>query len=213
MPIAISVNMLRLRVSTDCQPRTKNGQPAHSTTGVAKRELDPVRERADRRSRGRRRCARPSRARPPGRVSARPIQNRRVMSASSGLGPVSAVAHLGLERHAADRAGAGADLADLRMHRAGVDRAFRHRRRGAFVRACPDIWRDRRRTWCGSRPSRNNRRGRDARGGAWRCADRPSCRRPDRTTRILRRTSACRGDCARDGHARRIRRLLETYTP
>ena len=35
MPIAISVNMLRLRVTTDCQPRTKNGQPAHSTTGVA----------------------------------------------------------------------------------------------------------------------------------------------------------------------------------
>ena len=36
MPIAISVNMLRLRVSSDCQPRTKNGQPAQSTTGVAK---------------------------------------------------------------------------------------------------------------------------------------------------------------------------------
>ena len=27
--------MLRLRVTSDCQPRTKNGQPAHSTTGVA----------------------------------------------------------------------------------------------------------------------------------------------------------------------------------
>ena len=35
MPIAIRVNMLRLRVTSDCQPRTKNGQPAHSTTGVA----------------------------------------------------------------------------------------------------------------------------------------------------------------------------------
>ena len=34
---------------------------------------------------------------------------------------------LRFERHAADRAGARADLADLRMHRAGVDRA---RRRG-----------------------------------------------------------------------------------
>lgn len=33
MPIATSVNMLRLRVTIDCQPRTKNGQPAHSTTG------------------------------------------------------------------------------------------------------------------------------------------------------------------------------------
>ena len=37
VPMAISVNMLRLRVRNDCQPRTKNGQPAHSTTGVAKK--------------------------------------------------------------------------------------------------------------------------------------------------------------------------------
>ena len=36
VPIAISVNMLRLRVTSDCQPFTKNGQPAHSTTGVAR---------------------------------------------------------------------------------------------------------------------------------------------------------------------------------
>lgn len=33
--IAAEVVMLRLRVITDCQPRTKNGHPAHSTTGVA----------------------------------------------------------------------------------------------------------------------------------------------------------------------------------
>ena len=38
--------------------------------------------------------------------------------------------HLGLERHAADRAGARPDLADLGMHRAGVDRAGRRRRGG-----------------------------------------------------------------------------------
>ena len=35
MPSAISVNMLRFRVTTEAQPRTKNGQPAHNTTGVA----------------------------------------------------------------------------------------------------------------------------------------------------------------------------------
>lgn len=35
VPIAMSVNMLRFRVRTDAQPRTKNGHPAHSTTGVA----------------------------------------------------------------------------------------------------------------------------------------------------------------------------------
>ncbi|MEH2603670.1 hypothetical protein V1277_003047 [Bradyrhizobium sp. AZCC 1588] len=34
--------------------------------------------------------------------------------------------HLRLQRHAADRAASGADLADLRVHRAGVDRALRH---------------------------------------------------------------------------------------
>ena len=33
--MAISVNMLRLRLMSDAQPRSKNGQPAHSTTGVA----------------------------------------------------------------------------------------------------------------------------------------------------------------------------------
>ena len=35
VPIAISVNMFRFMVRTDVQPRSKNGQPPHSTTGVA----------------------------------------------------------------------------------------------------------------------------------------------------------------------------------
>ncbi|GMA21664.1 hypothetical protein GCM10025862_36850 [Arsenicicoccus piscis] len=35
VPIAMRVNMLRLRLRTDSQPRTKKGQPAHNTTGVA----------------------------------------------------------------------------------------------------------------------------------------------------------------------------------
>jgi hypothetical protein len=39
-----------------------------------------------------------------------PIQNRRVMSASSGLGPVVERDASRLQRHAADRAGARADL-------------------------------------------------------------------------------------------------------
>ena len=76
-------------MTSDCQPRTKNGQPAHSTTGVARincsqfevcwltRWLRPVR------------CPPISRKKT-GMVSASPIQNLRVMSASSGFGPVSA---------------------------------------------------------------------------------------------------------------------------
>src|SRR5271154_2036855 len=35
VPIAISVNMLVLRFTTDAHPRWKNGQPPHRTTGVA----------------------------------------------------------------------------------------------------------------------------------------------------------------------------------
>ena len=43
-----------------------------------------------------------------------------------GIGRRVEAGYLGLQRHAADRAIAGTDLADLRMHRAGVDRAFRY---------------------------------------------------------------------------------------
>ncbi|MEZ4233680.1 MAG: hypothetical protein R3B89_31170 [Polyangiaceae bacterium] len=35
VPRAISVNMLRCRDDTLCQPRLKNGAPAQSTTGAA----------------------------------------------------------------------------------------------------------------------------------------------------------------------------------
>ena len=33
--MAMSVNMFGLRLTTDCRPRTKNGQPAQKTTGAA----------------------------------------------------------------------------------------------------------------------------------------------------------------------------------
>ncbi len=42
-----------------------------------------------------------------------------------GIGRRIQARHLGLQRHAADRAASGTDLADLRVHRAGIDRAFR----------------------------------------------------------------------------------------
>ncbi len=96
-----------------------------------------------------------------------------------GIGAGVGGGELRLERHAADRAGAGTGLADLRMHRAGVDGALGHRFGGSACRR-RGIWRGRRRTWRGSRRSRNSRCGRDGCGGAPRCADRPSCRRPGR---------------------------------
>src|SRR3954469_3187582 len=81
--------MLRLRLAIECAPRTKNGQPAHSPTVGAKTSCTQF--DCD----GLRGCQ-PNRC-PPissatmGSVSNTPIQNRRVMSVSSGFGPVSAV--------------------------------------------------------------------------------------------------------------------------
>ena len=122
MPSAISVNMLRLRVTSDAQPRTKNGQPAHSTTGVARpvaiqfetagREQHmqtgqmPAHLQRDHRHGERERD--PEAPRHVDEFGVRAFGRRR---------------DLRLQRHAADRAAARADLADLRMHRAGVDRA------------------------------------------------------------------------------------------
>jgi hypothetical protein len=50
-----------------------------------------------------------------------------------GIGAAVRGGEFGFERHAADRAGARADLPDLGMHRAGVGRAFddRHRKSAA----------------------------------------------------------------------------------
>ena len=134
MPSAIRVNMLSERLRTDAQPRTKNGQPAHSTTGRGEHELKPDRdlrrdvvvqvEAREMRShfqddRRRRRARRRSR-------------NAGSCRASSGFGPVASAGASRLERHAADRAGAGPILPNLGMHRAGVDgagRSLRLRRR------------------------------------------------------------------------------------
>ena len=84
MPIAMSVNMLRLRLTSDCQPRTKNGQPAHSTTGVLRanciqREGSPSTQVGAFGSR----CAIATTN--TGSVRAPPIQKRRVMSRSSAF--------------------------------------------------------------------------------------------------------------------------------
>ncbi len=88
-PSPISVNMFRLRLAIERQPRTSSGQPHQSTTGVASANCTQ---------------AAPCPARPPGdrpaipaiskttsgRVSASAIQKRRRMSTSSGSGPSDA---------------------------------------------------------------------------------------------------------------------------
>ncbi len=103
-----------------------------------------------------------------------------------GIGSAIGGRDFRFERHAADRAGAGAFLPDLRMHRAGIDRARRHRLglalvgREIFFRIGGEFRPASRRTeiigaaLC-------------SRGGAWRYADRPSSRRPDRSTPLSMR--------------------------
>ena len=59
------------------------------------------------------------------RVSGSVHQKRRLKSRSSGIVLVLQAGHFRLQRHAADRTSARVVLADLRMHRAGVDRACR----------------------------------------------------------------------------------------
>src|SRR6186997_3165503 len=85
VPMAIRVNMLRLRDATDCAPRTKNGQPAHSTTGVANTSCTQF--DCDGLSGCQSNTCPPISSATTGNVSNSPIQNCRVISMSSGLAP------------------------------------------------------------------------------------------------------------------------------
>ena len=90
----MSVNMFKLRFTTDCQPRTSNGQPAHSTTGVPKRSWSQFAVCAPSTWWSPVMCP-PISSASTGKVSTVPIQKRRVKSASSGLGRLSAVTSTG----------------------------------------------------------------------------------------------------------------------
>ena len=127
------MNMLRLRVSTECQPRSKNGPPAHNTTGVARiswTQFDVA--RANQMIAAEQMVAHLQEEHGHGQRQRRPKIGA-CMSTSSGFGPLVG-GHLDrLQSHAANRARARTDLADLRMHWAGVDRARRHRLRRRFI--------------------------------------------------------------------------------
>ena len=85
--------MLRWPLRTDAQPRAKNGHPAQSTTGVASTSWAQADAAGPRRCRPR--TWPPISSRNTGTASASPTRKRRVMSASSGFGPTSAVASSG----------------------------------------------------------------------------------------------------------------------
>ena len=79
--------MLRLRLFSDAQKRSKNGQPPHRTTGVASASWTQTAVRIDMK-------AQPNSSMPMARITsgadkAALIQNRRFMSMSSGFGPSS----------------------------------------------------------------------------------------------------------------------------
>ena len=126
--------MFRWRFTTDAQPRTKNGQPPHSTTGVASASCDPVQRTP---------CGTQCCSGWPGRISDDHEREDRQRSARATTRTAascrrargclsSSVTVTRLERHAADRAAPGPSLHDLRMHRAGVPAG---RRRAARRRA------------------------------------------------------------------------------
>ena len=124
-PIEISVHMLRAGFSSECQPRSKNGQPDHSTTGVASTSSSHCASRGPSPARDRQADVSAHGQDEERTVSAPPTFSPGVKSTSSGFG--AGVAHgraHRLERHAADRAAAGALLHDLGVHGAGVERAL-----------------------------------------------------------------------------------------
>ncbi len=197
MPSAISVNMLSLRLTSDRQPRTKNGQPAQSTTGVASTSCSqfdvccPIA------------CVSPSRCPPISRTKHRNGQHQADPEPPRHIDELRARPRVGcrhhrLQRHAADRARARPRLPHLRVHRAGVDGALGRR---LLASSSPVPARDsatgRLRIFAGSRPSRNRTCARRASSGAVSCADRPSCRTPDPSGDACR----TRRDRARHVHA------------
>jgi hypothetical protein len=140
VPIAMRVYMLRLRVRTDAHPRTKNGQPAHSTTGVASTSwvhADVVAEDVV--------------VEPRDEVASHAEDEDGHGQGDADPEPAGHVAQLlrragvcgdddGFERHAADGTGARSVLSDLGVHRARVldDLPLTRRRRlaaGAIVPA------------------------------------------------------------------------------
>jgi hypothetical protein len=138
VPRAISVNMFRLRVTSDCQPRTKKGQPPQSTTGRRQQELNPDRRgRVDPpRQGGRDHLAHRERKDGDGQDQAHPEPPGHV----DQLGARPLVGGERIERlegHPALGASAGSDLADLRVHgtrvypRVGMAPGGRRGRRGA----------------------------------------------------------------------------------
>ena len=184
-------------MTSDCQPRTKNGQPAHSTTGVASTSCIQFDSPGSTRCRGRARC-------PPisssddrhGEREADPEPPRHVdeLGIGAGVGGRRCPA-----RAPCRRSGTSPDRPAGSPDASGRCRSCLPAPAPARVPAS-DTSPGRRRTWCGSRPSRNNRACPCARAGAGVCADRPSCRTPDRSRRRSLGDWSCEDGACRGRH-------------
>ena len=200
--------MFRLRVTTDCQPRTKKGQPPQSTTGVARTSW--IHSRAvtlsrpttsgidhaahlEREERHRERDADPEAPSHVDQLGVRLFLRDRLER---------------LQRHAALRAAPGPDLADLGMHRAGVD--ARVGTPSTPAPACGAAWAPARRTSTGRPRTCPGTRGCRTSTSSPRAR---RCRRPhDRASRPCRRPGPSRSGARAprlDAPARRDRGYRE----
>ena len=131
--------MFGLRLTIDAHARSKNGQPAQKTTGVAKTR--PIQLTSGPRAivTGRRRPCRPSSATKTGSAKRGrdPEAPRHVDEL--GIRPVVERDGTRLERHAADRTRARRVADDLRMHRTGEAGSWRRRGRAADASALGNI--------------------------------------------------------------------------
>jgi hypothetical protein len=100
----MSVNIFSERLTSDCNPRLKNGQPAHTTTAVCMRNHVRHSQTKDRK------CERGANPEPPGHVTQLGVV---LFAASDHV--------LRFQRHSANRAVAWLILLDPRMHRAGIN--------------------------------------------------------------------------------------------
>ena len=162
-------------------PAAHEERPAAPTAPPASRTRTASSSTASGRpSRAGRRDGRPSRARTTGSASASADPEAPRHVGEFGIGPGLGGRNLGLERHAADRAGAGPDLPDL------ADASGRCRSApsapGVGARASAPRYFSRIGDELGAAAGRAEIIGVAAMlvRGASRCADRPSCRRPDR---------------------------------
>ena len=87
--------MLRLRLTSDCQARTKNTQPPHSTTGVASANSIQLSVRGAASHSNESPTYSPIARMTSGTVSTALTQKRRVMSSSSGLSSSSRLTVIG----------------------------------------------------------------------------------------------------------------------